>query len=70
MNPKSLDKKEMPFTLQVDSTCLHCHTSGAAMSLPGSRNHFADAPSAGGGITCESCHGWSLFRRIIKKLRS
>jgi hypothetical protein len=34
MNPKSLDKKEMPFTLQVDSTCLHCHTSGAAMSLP------------------------------------
>ncbi len=57
MNPKSLDKKEMPFTLQVDSTCLHCHTSGAAMSLPGSRNHFADAPFAEGGITCESCHG-------------
>ena len=57
MNPKSLDAKEMPFTLQVDSTCLHCHTSGAAMSLPGSRNHFAGAPFAEGGITCESCHG-------------
>ena len=57
MNPKSLDAKQMPFTLQVDSSCLHCHTSGAARSLPGSRNHFAGAPFAEGGITCESCHG-------------
>jgi predicted CXXCH cytochrome family protein len=57
MNPKSLDAKEMPFTLPVDSTCLHCHTSGAQPSLPGARNHFAAAPFAHGGITCESCHG-------------
>jgi tetratricopeptide (TPR) repeat protein len=57
MNPKSLVAKEMPFTLQVDSTCLHCHTSGTAISLQGSRNHFAGVPFAEGGITCESCHG-------------
>lgn len=57
MNPKSLNATEMPFTLQVDASCLHCHTSGAAMSLPGARNHFAGAPFAHGGITCESCHG-------------
>lgn len=57
MNPKSIGAKQMPFTLQVDSTCLHCHTSGVARSLPGSRNHFAGAPFAQGGISCESCHG-------------
>ena len=57
MNPKSLDAREMPFTLQVDSTCLHCHSSGVAASLPGSRNHFAAKPFAHGGITCASCHG-------------
>jgi Flp pilus assembly protein TadD len=57
MNPKSLDAREMPFTLPVDSTCLHCHTSGGQASLPGSRNHFAGEPLLHGGITCESCHG-------------
>jgi Cytochrome c554 and c-prime len=57
MNPKSLNAKEMPFTLPVDATCLHCHTSAAAASLPGSRNHFQNAPFAHSGITCESCHG-------------
>jgi predicted CXXCH cytochrome family protein len=57
MNPKSLDAREMPFTLPVDSTCLHCHTSGGQASLPGSRNHFAEEPFLHGGITCESCHG-------------
>lgn len=57
MNPKSMHAKEMPFTLPVDSTCLHCHTTGAATSLPGSRNHFAASPFLQTGIGCESCHG-------------
>ena len=57
MNPKSLQVKEMPFTLPVDSTCLHCHTSGAQPSLPGSRNHFDALPFRHTGITCEGCHG-------------
>jgi hypothetical protein len=57
MNPKSLNAKEMPFTLPVDSTCVHCHTSGGRPSLPGSRNHFAGPPFLYGGITCEACHG-------------
>lgn len=57
MNPKSLEVREMPFTLPVDSTCLHCHTSDGQVSLKGSRNHFEGAPFLHGGITCEGCHG-------------
>jgi len=57
MNPKSLGVREMPFTMPVDSTCLHCHSSAPQAALPGSRNHFAGLPFLHGGITCEGCHG-------------
>ena len=57
MNPKSLGAREMPFTLEVDTSCLHCHTSAVQPALPGARNHFAAQPFLYGGITCESCHG-------------
>ncbi len=57
MNPKSLAAREMPFTLIVDTSCLHCHTSAVQPALPGARNHFAAQPFLYGGITCESCHG-------------
>lgn len=57
MNPKSLDAKQMPFTLPIDASCLHCHTSGVQRSLPGSRDHWSGPPFLYGGITCESCHG-------------
>ena len=57
MNPKSMAAKEMPFTLPVDSTCLHCHTGAGQPSLPGSRNHFAGAPFLYSGVTCDNCHG-------------
>jgi predicted CXXCH cytochrome family protein len=57
MNPKSLDAREMPFTLKVDSGCLHCHASAVQATLPGANNHFAAQPFLDGGITCESCHG-------------
>jgi predicted CXXCH cytochrome family protein len=57
MNPKSIDAREMPFTLEVDPGCLHCHASGVQVSLPGARNHFGAQPFLHGGITCESCHG-------------
>ena len=40
MNPKSPNVREMPFTLKVDTGCLHCHATGVQPSLPGSRNHF------------------------------
>ncbi len=56
MNPKSLDAKEMPFTLKVDPICLHCHTSSVQPSL-GAVNHFGAQPFLYGGITCQSCHG-------------
>jgi predicted CXXCH cytochrome family protein len=57
MNPKSLDAREMPFTLKVDSGCLHCHASAVQPVLPGASNHFAAQPFLQSGITCESCHG-------------
>ena len=57
MNPKSIDAKEMPFTLEVDPGCLHCHATAVQSSLPGARNHFAAEPFLYGGITCQSCHG-------------
>jgi hypothetical protein len=56
MNPKSPNVREMPFTLKVDTGCLHCHATGAQPSLPGSRNHFGVRPFLYGGITCQSCH--------------
>ena len=33
MNPKSLDAREMPFTLKVDAGCLHCHSTGVQSQL-------------------------------------
>ena len=57
MTPHYLEAREMPLTLPVDPGCLHCHASGAAGALPDARNHYAGAPFATGGITCEACHG-------------
>ncbi len=57
MNPKSVDAKEMPFTLKVDAGCLHCHSTGVQPSLAGAVNHFAGRPFLYPGITCQACHG-------------
>lgn len=57
MAPGFLSASEMPFTLKVDSGCLHCHASGVEESLPDARNHFAGQAFSQGGIACESCHG-------------
>lgn len=57
MAPGYRQAREMPLTLPVDPGCLHCHTSGAASSLPEARNRYAGAPFAQGGITCAACHG-------------
>jgi predicted CXXCH cytochrome family protein len=56
MNPKSIDAREMPFTLKVDRGCLHCHSTGVQPSV-GANNHFGSQPFLYGGITCQSCHG-------------
>jgi predicted CXXCH cytochrome family protein len=57
MAPTYQDAREMPLTLRVDPGCLACHASGAVSSLSDARNHYAGAPFASGGITCEACHG-------------
>jgi predicted CXXCH cytochrome family protein len=57
MNPKSLDAKEMPFTLKVDAGCLHCHSTGVQLVLAGANNHFGQKPFLYPGITCQACHG-------------
>lgn len=57
MAPNFLDARQMPLTLPVDPGCLRCHASNVAHALPDARNHYADAPFATGGITCEACHG-------------
>jgi Flp pilus assembly protein TadD len=56
MNPKSIDAREMPFTLKVDRGCLHCHSTGVQPTV-GANNHFGLQPFLYGGITCQSCHG-------------
>ena len=56
MNPKSIDAREMPFTLKVDRGCLHCHSTGV-QPVRGANNHFGPQPFLYGGITCQSCHG-------------
>jgi predicted CXXCH cytochrome family protein len=56
MNPKSIDAREMPFTLKVDRGCLHCHSTGVQPTLE-ANNHFGSQPFLYGGITCQSCHG-------------
>jgi predicted CXXCH cytochrome family protein len=57
MAPNYLTVSEMPLTMPVDPGCLHCHASNVASSLEDARNHYAAAPFAHGGITCEACHG-------------
>lgn len=57
MAPNYQEARAMPLTLPVDPGCLHCHTSGAAPSLPEARNHYAGEPFAAVGIECASCHG-------------
>ncbi len=56
MNPKSIDAREMPFTLKVDRGCLHCHSTGVQPTV-GANNHFGLQPFLYGGITCQACHG-------------
>jgi predicted CXXCH cytochrome family protein len=56
MNPKSIDAREMPFTLKVDPGCLHCHATGVQPSLD-ANNHFGAQPFLQGGVSCQSCHG-------------
>jgi hypothetical protein len=57
MAPNYQQATEMPLTLPVDSSCLHCHASGVQPSLPQARNRYATVPFLYGGITCEGCHG-------------
>jgi len=57
MAPRYQSATEMPLTLPVDSSCLHCHASNVQAALPDARNHYSAAPFATGGITCEACHG-------------
>ncbi len=57
MAPHYQQAREMPLTLPIDSSCLHCHASQVQPALPDARNHFAAAPFNAGGITCEGCHG-------------
>jgi len=57
MAPNYQHAKEMPLTLPVDSSCLHCHASGVQPSLPMARNRYTTVPFLYGGITCEACHG-------------
>ena len=57
MAPNYQHAREMPLTLPVDSSCLHCHASGVQLSLPQARNRYATVPFLYGGITCEGCHG-------------
>jgi predicted CXXCH cytochrome family protein len=57
MAPNYQRATEMPLTLPVDSTCLHCHASDVLPELPDARNHYSSVPFKTGGITCEACHG-------------
>ncbi len=57
MAPNYQRAKEMPLTLPVDSSCLHCHASGVQPELPVARNRYAGVPFLYGGIACEGCHG-------------
>jgi predicted CXXCH cytochrome family protein len=57
MAPAYLKATSMPFTLAVDSNCLHCHASQVNESIDGVRNKYAAAPFLQGGIGCAACHG-------------
>ena len=57
MAPAFDQAKSMPANLPADPGCLHCHATGVAIALPGSRSHYPDAPFAQGGIGCRACHG-------------
>ncbi len=57
MAPNYQRAQEMPMTLPVDSSCLHCHASEVQPALPDARNHYSAEPFLAGGITCARCHG-------------
>ena len=57
MAPAYQDAREMPFTLPVDSNCLHCHAGEVQAAMPGARNRYAGLPFRAGGVPCSSCHG-------------
>ena len=57
MAPAFDNATSMPSDLPTDPGCLHCHATGVAEALPGSRSHYAAAPFAQGGIGCSACHG-------------
>lgn len=47
----------MPFTLPVDSNCLHCHAGEVQMPSKEARNRYDDRPFHAGGVGCAACHG-------------
>ena len=57
MRPGFQNSIMAPFDLPVASRCLHCHTSGVQLEIPGTRNRYSSLPFKDTGITCESCHG-------------
>jgi hypothetical protein len=57
MAPNYQRAEEMPLTLPIDSSCLHCNASNVQAALPDARNHYRSAPFETSGITCERCHG-------------
>jgi hypothetical protein len=56
MNPKSLDVQEMPLTLKIDSSCLHCHASAVQPVLPGASNQSFVSAHHRHEPDCTSCH--------------
>jgi predicted CXXCH cytochrome family protein len=57
MAPNYQHAQEMPLTLPIDSSCLHCHASNVATAQPDARNHYRAEPFETAGIACERCHG-------------
>lgn len=57
MAPNYGSARSMPYTLPVDSHCLHCHAGEVQTALPEARNKYAGAPFRAAGVTCEACHG-------------
>jgi len=47
----------MPYTLRVDSNCLHCHAGEVQNSTLEARNRYNGPPFRAGGIGCAACHG-------------
>jgi predicted CXXCH cytochrome family protein len=47
----------MPYTLQVDSNCLHCHAGDVQKPGREARNRYDGPPFRAGGVGCAACHG-------------